>query len=651
MRVEPGKTYIGTVRLSSPERDVLALQLRLDHALAAMDLHLAGLPPSAILCVRALADPLPGALGLDRLASRPPADWEAALSAALNRLVRAAARPARDSVPAGAEAVLFADVGELLGCLAADWCAGRVVAHWWWKRLARGGDLRRTVLSTWHGAPEAIPAALAQLATWGEAARFMQALAPAEAEALTDVLLRRYALNELWTSLASTLAEHAPATDVTPHHTVRPVMRPPAPWRVTAPEADMPGLSVAGQLLLGLGLTLRRAPTVVRTNAFVRASVEWARPARTTSATPNTSTPLSRGIDLEPAPEPAEVPVHRPAVENGASLGHGARGITWETPPISKKAGVADGVAPLEVKAHPPVAPGSRGRAVKRRVAFPLPEREIAHGTAPAYLSHSPRPTQSAPARADLPLALGMAIQTRWGGLFYLLNVALALSLYGDFTSPSERGLPLSPWDFLALCGERLVGRGLRDDPVWGLLAALAERATNDELGADFLPDDDWRVPATWLVPFAAPRVWSWRVDGDRLLVTHPAGFRVLDVALELGNPLEQVRRETARYGAIPFRLRRARPLASTTRSTRGRWLAALVDYIRARLRGALGAVPKRDVGRFVCAHHADVTTTATHVSIAFSLYALPIEIRLAGLDRDPGWVPAAGRTITFFFA
>jgi hypothetical protein len=28
----------------------------------------------------------------------------------------------------------------------------------------------------------------------------------------------------------------------------------------------------------------------------------------------------------------------------------------------------------------------------------------------------------------------------------------------------------------------------------------------------------------------------------------------------------------------------------------------------------------------------------------------LPLQIRFAGLDRDPGWVPAAGRFITFHF-
>ena len=41
---------------------------------------------------------------------------------------------------------------------------------------------------------------------------------------------------------------------------------------------------------------------------------------------------------------------------------------------------------------------------------------------------------------------------------------------------------------------------------------------------------------------------------------------------------------------------------------------------------------------------------SAEHVDIYFSLGALPFEIRLAGLDRDPGWIPAAGKTVTFHY-
>jgi hypothetical protein len=47
---------------------------------------------------------------------------------------------------------------------------------------------------------------------------------------------------------------------------------------------------------------------------------------------------------------------------------------------------------------------------------------------------------------------------------------------------------------------------------------------------------------------------------------------------------------------------------------------------------------------------HARVHTLAAHVDIHFDLADLPLQVRFAGLDRDPGWVPAAGRFIAFYF-
>jgi len=41
---------------------------------------------------------------------------------------------------------------------------------------------------------------------------------------------------------------------------------------------------------------------------------------------------------------------------------------------------------------------------------------------------------------------------------------------------------------------------------------------------------------------------------------------------------------------------------------------------------------------------------TPSRLDLHFSLAGHPLEIRLAGLDRDPGWVPAAGRTIAFHY-
>jgi hypothetical protein len=41
----------------------------------------------------------------------------------------------------------------------------------------------------------------------------------------------------------------------------------------------------------------------------------------------------------------------------------------------------------------------------------------------------------------------------------------------------------------------------------------------------------------------------------------------------------------------------------------------------------------------------------AAGVDVHLGLDDLPISLRVAGLDRDPGWIPAAGRSVRLHFA
>src|SRR5262249_6752045 len=139
----------------------------------------------------------------------------------------------------------------------------------------------------------------------------------------------------------------------------------------------------------------------------------------------------------------------------------------------------------------------------------PLPER--LPGAAPPMHADTPAPPMFAqqhaappaePVRAASPAATSIAaqesiavrpgIETQFGGVFYLLNVALALGLYGDFTQPRAPGIALSPWDWLALVGRAWFGRAFEDDPVWTLLAELAGRPPRQLPGRDFAPPDTW---------------------------------------------------------------------------------------------------------------------------------------------------------------
>ena len=53
---------------------------------------------------------------------------------------------------------------------------------------------------------------------------------------------------------------------------------------------------------------------------------------------------------------------------------------------------------------------------------------------------------------------------------------------------------------------------------------------------------------------------------------------------------------------------------------------------------------------RWLVQRPGQVLMSATHVDVRFSLAAHPLALRLAGLDRDPGWLPAGGRVIVFRF-
>jgi hypothetical protein len=211
-------------------------------------------------------------------------------------------------------------------------------------------------------------------------------------------------------------------------------------------------------------------------------------------------------------------------------------------------------------------------------------------------------------------------VESAFGGVFFLVNVALYLKLYGDFTCPLERGLELDIWDFLCLLGLDFVGDEIRDDFIFEIFATLAGRTKWQRPGAYFDPPRDWHLPSEWLEPFPEPFERKEVIHGGRLQVTHPAGFLLVDETCDVDSELADAL---------------------------SRWLGWVAGYIRARLARALG---RDDAAEFLCRVPVRIAFTSTHVDVFYSLDQHPIEIRLAGLDRDPGWVPAAGRYVAYHF-
>jgi hypothetical protein len=79
------------------------------------------------------------------------------------------------------------------------------------------------------------------------------------------------------------------------------------------------------------------------------------------------------------------------------------------------------------------------------------------------------------------------------------------------------------------------------------------------------------------------------------------------------------------------------------------RWLSLAVPTIRQRLRRALADDDEADRLNWL-QQPGQLYVTSTHVDLVMSLDSVSIPLRLAGLDRDPGWLPDFGRIIRFHF-
>ena len=79
-------------------------------------------------------------------------------------------------------------------------------------------------------------------------------------------------------------------------------------------------------------------------------------------------------------------------------------------------------------------------------------------------------------------------------------------------------------------------------------------------------------------------------------------------------------------------------------------WFHGVLAMLEARIALAVDHAEGDDLPALVCRHKGDIEMTAGMVHVHFRLSGLPLSIRIAGLDRDPGWIPAAGRDVRFHF-
>lgn len=665
-------TWLRSVRLHGGDADRLRARQRLEQALARVDWACTGQSARSVLLVRHLRA-RPGAgvgLGAD-------------IARALRDKARHARRPWTQPEAMAAEAVWFADADELAACLVRDWLAGALPERWWWPGVLAGAGVDRWLHEHVLTRGQQLVPVVALLAERGDAVRWMARLDDASARlALGSVaqshgvpaVVAGHAARSVRSSMALAAAGSAPLDDAreTAQADARRLDR-------LVPELRFAVLPPAPTRLLAWTLALAREPGWARRPAF-----EHALEARL-------SAPASRAVAKPASGRQAARAAADRAAGDGASNGRHARAPRPVEPnaPHARDLIATDATRPRSVAASPP-APNTH-QGARRRATNEAPRvthvgalarthvtrvRATRHPTsatrevsrtiadtadaAPTAIPGNQADAARRPARAsphateeEHPTVFPRIVHTRFGGLFYLLNAALAMGLYGDFTQPRTPGIALSPWDWLAWLGRDWLGPEVVDDPAWTLLAELAGRRPQDA------PDRDFDAPRTWLLANDALTPWRpvaavhYRASRTRLRIDHPEGFPLFDGPRDPGAPPRlQAARLLRGLTALGEPILRRGPLAtkSSPRSRRGRWLAAMSACLRARLARALGLDDPAAASALACRHAATLRVTHGAIDVHLVLADLPLALRFAGLDRDPGWIPAAGRSVAFHF-
>ncbi len=616
-----GTAEVGTLRVRSAAGDTPAVRLAASAWLGGAELHPRELPPSAVLIVRRMTDPLPGKLPAGGPTPPDPA-WERAARASLGDFCRRAARPARGPVPPGAEAVLFADEAEMLACLALDLARGNAPGRWWWSLVLRRRGTR-DLPSLFAAEPTRVPALFHHLEQWHRAAEICESLSEAEAKAILQSMAGAHGTPDLAKALSApagsagilpaggkggkTAPEPAAAVD---KHRERPAWSPQPAWqRRLRAIPDVTRLAPAQRVLLAAALALFEEPGRARSAAFASevrtwweegAAVERAegREGENTETEgkgggggghrgPSPPVPLSHPHSLPPgegAPPPEEARWRE-------------RSRRTESPPpdlhsdqarpllggrdarAADRGEIGEGLEAMPTLTDKAAPPSSAEAAAEPSSA------EVWQGTEPLEIETEEPVTeeevQAAEDAAGLVFEEGVA--TEIAGLFYLINLMTALNIPDAFEE---------------------VG-------AWGILEAIA-RALLGPLPDDLATDPVWRVLAL--------------LDGRE--------FPPLPVGRGSGR---------GAWDQIP-------PLPEEGRGwERGPGGEGL---LRLRLAQGLGLDPARpeDLPPLLLLRPGRVHVTSTHVDVVMDLASISLPVRISGLDRDPGWLPAFGRVIQFHF-
>jgi hypothetical protein len=514
----------------------------------------------------------------------------AGVTKALRRRADVARRPWLHADAAGAEAVIFADEAEMIACLIRDWLRGLVSARWWWRAVLQSASAEQWVRQHVLPRGDMLVPVVSLLEPRKEVVPWFSRMPDPDVRVAVAAVARAFALSASERSTDRAQMEIANSGTASVSR-----IGSPAVVRTEIVDATQRLIAIVPEVRAStLGHEQRRLVAVVM--AVLRAP-SWARSIEFA----NTLAALDR-ITAEHAPrairpdEVAREDTPQSRNEDPAPMAvvpHRTTGAHSPSPTDPTEA--AGGIAQTSTGTAQRASSRNRTREVVSDSIppAPAPEREPLSGTSDE-LRHPPSRhdvvavVPAAPSGAE-----PVATESDWAQSDPHGEADAAPDPLAGRIETQYGGIfyLLNAWLAMGLYGDFTAprARNLALSP-WNLLA-LVGRAW---FGKPFAGDPIWHVLADLAVrdPDDEP-------DRDRVL---PDG-----------------------------------------------WLDGHLDTLTARLQAALGC-DVRGLPEMVCRHHARIEITAAAVHVHLVLCDLPLDLRIAGLDRDPGWIPAAGRAVSFHF-
>jgi hypothetical protein len=665
--MRPASTAIGTLRVRWTGRDTHLLHLGLADLLESSDLNPRQAPPDAILLVRRLAGQQPIRLTRPPFTTGLDPKWADMVQQRLDQLYSSAARPNNGHIPDHAGVVLFADESEMLACLVLAVRQGTAGRCWWCRAAAVAWSFTLPIAldRLLCVKPRVLPGTLDLLHAWDRAANVVNAIAPDRLQSLLLLLVRTYGLDDLHALLVQ-----PPGSLQTPHDCARQRDRAEkypgsragmgipesarlgcasmaSPWHKCFPsELRTARLSKAGEAFLGIGLGLHRRPANLRGRLFYRSFSNW---WRYPSGTPGVILDRRHGEQINPS-APG---IHLPLSAQKASADR-LKTTSSELPFVDPRPRKhrADPYSFVPDQDHVSEI-NSSGKGFRRTQlpACPNPQRSAPKGPSP-------------PKAAEVILDQG--VDTDLAGAFYLINLMVSLDLPGSFENSCALAGSVGAWGLLEALNRALLdclAADLSADPLWSVLAHLGGRKAGCLPGKHFQWDCTYQMPLHWHPQTEAQ--WYWAADRQCLRLWSDRGYLLADLQRTGEAPTLQAKRLLKNYGKEPMQARLmrkpmsaaplARPGGGLTRGLNPRlraWLSRVLPYIRLHLNQSLGLDKGSgaDLAKELSLYPGRIHVSASHVDVVMAMDHISLPVRLAGLDRNPRWVPMFGRVILFHY-